>query len=105
MINEAPGWELYRSFLGVMQEGSLSGAARSLQLTQPTLGRHIDALEQALGVALFTRSRGGLEPTESALALRPHAEAMAAAAEALQRTASGQAKEERGTVRITASEM
>lgn len=100
-----PGWEHYRTLLAVIREGSLSAAARALGLTQPTVGRHVDALEDALGIALFTRSQGGLVPTESALALVPHAEAMASAAEALRRTASGEAEEDRGTVRITASEM
>jgi DNA-binding transcriptional LysR family regulator len=97
-----PGWELYRSFLAVIQEGSLSGAARSLALTQPTIGRHVDALEQALGIALFTRSQNGLSPTAAALDLMPHAEAMAASAEALIRAASGEAGEARGVVRLTA---
>ncbi|HEX7775371.1 MAG TPA: LysR family transcriptional regulator [Parvibaculum sp.] len=105
MKQSQPGWELYRSFLAVVREGSLSGAARALALTQPTIGRHIDALEEALGVSLFTRSQGGLAATEGALALVPHADAMASAAEALQRAASGEAEEDRGTVRITASEM
>tara|TARA_R110000868_G_scaffold80875_2_gene229250 strand:- start:677 stop:1576 length:900 start_codon:yes stop_codon:yes gene_type:complete len=100
-----PGWEHYRTLLAVIREGSLSAAARQLGLTQPTVGRHIDALEGALGLALFTRSQGGLTPTDGALALVPHAEAMANAAEALRRVASGEAEEDRGTVRITASEM
>lgn len=101
----AAGWALYQSFLQVVREGSLSGAARVLALTQPTIGRHIDALEAALGVALFTRSQRGLAPTETALALAPHAAAMANAAEALRRTASGEAQEARGSIRITASEI
>lgn len=105
MVRSQPGWELYRSFLAVFRERSLSGAARTLALTQPTIGRHIDALEDALGVALFTRSQAGLIATPEAAALVPHAEAMAAAADALQRTASGEAAEERGAVRVTASDM
>lgn len=105
MTDASPGWELYRSFLAVVREGSLSGGARQLGLTQPTVGRHIDALEASLGVGLFTRSQGGLSPTDTALALVPHAEAMAVAAETLQRVASGEAEEDRGTVRITASEI
>ena len=105
MATAAPGWELYRSFLAVIRERSLSGAARTLALTQPTIGRHIDALEAALGLTLFTRSQTGLIATEGAVALIPHAESMASAADALQRAASGQADEDRGTVRITASEM
>lgn len=105
MSDTQPGWELYRSFLAVVRDGSLSGAARALALTQPTVGRHIDALEKALGIALFTRSQNGLLPTSGALALVPHAQAMAIAAEALVREASGAAEEPRGTVRLTASEI
>src|SRR5580704_10812100 len=102
----APDWDLYRAFLAVLDTGSLSGAARRLGLTQPTIGRQIEALEQALGDAvLFTRSPGGLKPTEAALALRPHAEAMASAAEALLRTASGEHDQPRGVVRVTASQV
>lgn len=100
-----PGWELYRSFLAVVRERSLSGAARALGLTQPTVGRHVDALEEALGVSLFTRSQSGLLATASAAQLLPYAEAMASAASALRRAASGEEDEERGAVRITASEM
>jgi DNA-binding transcriptional LysR family regulator len=98
------GWELYRSFLGVLQEGSLSGAARALGITQPTVGRHIAALEKALGTALFTRSHTGLLPTESAVALRVYAEAMDSTAAALERAATSQGQDVRGVVRITASE-
>ena len=105
MTSAEPGWELYRSFLAVVREQSLSGAARALGLTQPTVGRHVNALEQSLGVSLFTRSQAGLQATEGALALVPYAEAMASAAEALQRAASGEESEDRGTVRVTASEM
>ncbi len=101
-----PGWELYRSFLAVLSEGSLSGAARLLSLSQPTIGRHVEALEQALGgLVLFTRSQQGLTPTDSALELEPHVRAMASASEAVVRAASGEAGEARGVVRITASEM
>jgi len=99
------GWELYRSFLGVLKEGSLSGAARALGVAQPTIGRHVAALEKALGLALFTRSPTGLLPTEAALALRSHAEAMESTAAALVRTAASQGDGVRGVVRITASEV
>jgi predicted amidohydrolase len=56
MVHDEPGWELYRTFLEVVRDGSLSGAARKLALTQPTVGRHIDALEASLGLSLFSRS-------------------------------------------------
>lgn len=99
------GWELYRSFLGVLKEGSLSGAARQLGITQPTVGRHIAALEAALGVVLFTRSPTGLLPTAVAHTLRAHAETMERTAAALERAASSQGDEVRGVVRVSASEV
>jgi DNA-binding transcriptional LysR family regulator len=99
------GWDQYRTFLEVARDGSLSGAARRLGLTQPTAGRHIDALEQALGVTLFVRSRRGLEATAAARDLLPYTEAMAASHNALLRAASGDSASEKGTVRITASEI
>jgi DNA-binding transcriptional LysR family regulator len=105
MAQREPGWELFRTFLEVARDGSLSGAARKLALTQPTVGRHIDALEAALGLSLFSRSPHGLTATPAALELVGHAEAMAAASAALRRTASSGAVADRGTVRIAASEM
>jgi len=104
MTHGHPDWSLYRSFLSVLRTGSLSAAARDDGLTQPTVGRHIDALEQALGVALFTRSQQGLTPTEAALELQPYAESLEATAAALVRAAVGRAGTQ-GTVRITASEV
>lgn len=105
MEKNEPGWDLYRSFLAVLQQGSLSAAARELGLTQPTIGRHIDALEQAIGAELFTRSQTGLLPTDAATDLRPYAETLAATAAALLRSASGRRGEVSGTVRISASEV
>jgi DNA-binding transcriptional LysR family regulator len=104
MSSGSPDWSLYRSFLSVLRLGSLSAAARDEGLTQPTVGRHVDALEQALGVALFTRSQTGLTPTEAALELQPYAESLEATAAALVRAAVGRAGTH-GTVRITASEV
>jgi DNA-binding transcriptional LysR family regulator len=99
------GWELYRSFLAVLDEGSLSGAARALGVAQPTVGRHVAALEKALGIALFTRSQVGLMATEAALSLRSYAESMHSTAAALERAAASQGTGVRGTVRITASDV
>ena len=105
MASRAPDWHLFRAFLAVVREGSLSSAARALGTTQPTMGRQVAALEAALGIKLFTRSLDGLSPTEAGLRMVPAAEAMDAAAEAAQRSASGEVDRERGTVRITASEV
>jgi len=96
-------WTLLRSFLAVVETGSLSAAAARIATTQPTLSRHVRELETALGVTLFTRSVRGLEPTEAALGLVDDARTMGAAAEALALKAQGQSQELTGTVRITAS--
>jgi DNA-binding transcriptional LysR family regulator len=109
MTTAEPNWDLYRSFLAVLQEGSLSGAARALGLTQPTVGRHVDALEQALGLSLFTRSQAGFIATDAAYALQPYAETLSSASAALLRAASGMGRGGDahiiGTVRVTASEV
>jgi DNA-binding transcriptional LysR family regulator len=105
MTRREPHWDELRTFLEVMRDGSLSGAGRRLGLAQPTVGRHIDALESALGLPLFARSPRGLAPTEAAANLVPHVEAMAAASAALARAAAGEASATRGVVRVTASEI
>jgi len=96
-------WSLAQSFLAVLERGSLSAAARTLGQSQPTLGRHVRAMEAALGVELFTRVAQGLVPTDAAHDLAPHARAMAEAAARLDLAAAGQAGTLTGTVRITAS--
>lgn len=99
-------WELYRTFLAVLREGSLSGAARRLGITQPTVGRHVDQLEGAFGQRLFTRTQTGLLPTDAAQALHGHAEAMERVAAAMQRAGTGYAEGQvSGTVRVSASEV
>ncbi|SFE70474.1 DNA-binding transcriptional regulator, LysR family [Kosakonia radicincitans] len=101
-------WEWYRTFLAVMKEGSLSGAARMLAITQPTAGRHIAALESALGLVLFTRSQTGLQPTDAAAALQGHAQAMENTASMIARTAASFSTHTaglHGVVRVSASEI
>jgi DNA-binding transcriptional LysR family regulator len=99
------GWELYRSFLGVLNHGSLSGAARALGVAQPTIGRHVAALEKSLGLALFTRSQTGFLPTEAGQSLRMYAESLQSTVAALERAAASQGSGVRGSVRITASDV
>ena len=101
-MDSAPDWDSYRSFLAVLEEGSLSAAARRLGLTQPTLGRHVEQIEAALGQSLFVRSQRGLTPTPAAETLRPYAEALQANAEALVRAATRRPDAIEGLVRITA---
>ena len=98
-------WDLFQSLHAVLEAGTLSAAAKLRGLTQPTLGRHIETLEQKLGAPLFLRSPRGLQPTDLALELRPHLNEMAAAASAAVRDASGAADSLVGSIRITASEI
>ncbi len=103
-MNRNPDWTLYRTFLAVAKLGSLSAAARSLGLTQPTVARHVELLEAALEVDLFLRSPRGLSATDIARALLPQAETIAASAAALLRTAASGKGEMAGCVRISAGE-
>ncbi len=104
-MNAEPSWDLYRTFHAVLREGSLSGAARVLDMTQPSIARHVDALETALGAKLFVRTPRGLSPTDAALELKPLAERLAVTSAALRRTAEGRGGAVSGTVRISASEV
>ena len=98
-------WTLLRSFLAVVDSGSLSAAADRLGLVQPTVGRHIRELEETLDTPLFRRQPRGLEPTSAALDLVEDARRMGEAALALERKASGTGDSLAGTVRVTASRM
>tara|TARA_R110002049_G_scaffold23781_6_gene84747 strand:- start:136980 stop:137846 length:867 start_codon:yes stop_codon:yes gene_type:complete len=91
------------SFAAVMTHGSLSGAARALSLAQPTVRRHIDALEAELNTALFTRAANGLTPTDVAHDLLPMAQSVLDEAAALHRAASARRDTLAGVVRLTTS--
>ncbi len=83
----------------------MSGAARLLGLTQPSVARHVETLEQAVGGTLFLRSQRGLSPTDRALSLRPFADELVKTTNALLRAASAADDEVAGTVRVTAAEV
>ena len=100
----ATDWDLFQSLHAVLEAGSLSAAARQRGMTQPTIGRHIEALEQRLGAPLFLRSPRGLQPTDLALELRPRLEDMAAAVASALRDVEGAATQTSGVVRLTATE-
>ncbi len=86
-----------------MEAGSLSGAARALSGTQPTLGRHIETLEHQLGKVLFERTGRGLQPTADALAIADAARRMRDGADGLSRALAGRGTRSRPFVRIAAS--
>jgi DNA-binding transcriptional LysR family regulator len=62
-MDEPINWHDLEIFHAVMEQGSFSGAARVLGLSQPTVSRHIEGLERRLGRELFMRNGAGLEPT------------------------------------------
>jgi DNA-binding transcriptional LysR family regulator len=98
-------WNQARAFLAAVQTGSFSAAARALGQTQPTISRQISALEAALGVVLFERSRRSLTPTETGLALAEHVRAMADGATAVRLAATGRSDAVEGLVTITATSL
>ncbi len=97
-------WNRAKAFLITAELGSYSAAAKSLNLTQSTLGRQVQALEEELGVVLFERAGKGIQITPIGLDLIEHVKAMAEGASQLSLVAMGQSKELEGTVTITASE-
>lgn len=58
-----PNWDDYRYFLAVANAGTLSGAARELHVSQPTVGRRISELEKQLDLILFDRLTEGYRLT------------------------------------------
>lgn len=97
-------WQLIPSFLAAHQHGSLLGAARALGISQPTVGRHVSALEAQLGTPLFERTGRGLVPTPAAARLAGAARAMETGAQTLMRGAQQAQATLSGTVRISASQ-
>lgn len=90
-----------KTFLAVYRAGSVTGAARALHLTQPTVSQHIRALEAHLGWRLFDRLPRGVTPTaaghELATAVGAHVDGVEIALESTRRRAAGPSA---GTVRL-----
>jgi DNA-binding transcriptional LysR family regulator len=61
------------AFIAVFEERNITRAAEQLSLTQPALSATVKALEEELGTRLFVRKPRGVEVTEDARALYPHA--------------------------------
>jgi len=96
-------WNHARAFFVTVEEGSLSAAAKALNMSQPTLGRQVSALEKELGVSLFERLGRGYEITRSGVELYEHVKAMGEAANILSLTASGRSQSIEGSVTISAT--
>jgi DNA-binding transcriptional LysR family regulator len=98
-------WNQVRAFLATAEEGSFSAAARVLKTTQPTIGRQIGALEEALGLTLVERCVRGLTLTEAGRDLLDHVRAMGEAATLISMVADGKSQEVTGEVAVTATDL
>lgn len=97
-------WSQAQAFLATAEMGTFSGAAARLGLSQPTVGRHVAALESDLGLLLFDRVGKSLVITDVGLALVENVRAMKDAADQLSLSALGQEKTIAGPVSVTASD-
>jgi DNA-binding transcriptional LysR family regulator len=89
-----------RCFLATFELGSLTAAADELGYAQPSVSEQVRLLERSMGVSLFRRVGRGVIPTESAEALRPHAERTLGSVEAGRQAVSAVAGLVTGTVRF-----
>ncbi|WP_422375916.1 LysR family transcriptional regulator [Roseibium sp.] len=80
MNNSDFDWDAVRVFLAVAEHQSLSQAADTLSLSQPTVGRHVARLEDQLDVQLFDRRQTGYELTGAGRRLVKVARTMARSA-------------------------
>jgi len=97
-------WNDIRVFLAVARTGSLAGGARTLGLSQPTMGRRLRALEEATGQTLFQRTADGFVLTEEGSAVLAMAEQMEEGALAMERRLAGEAKQLKGTLKISSAD-
>jgi DNA-binding transcriptional LysR family regulator len=96
-------WDELKYFLAVARCGSLSEAARVLKSSSPTVGRHIAALEDKLGIRLFDRRQNRYRLTESGEAIRMKAEEVEESIRSIEREALGRDMRATGTVRLATS--
>lgn len=95
-------WDDVRVLLALVRARTLSGAAIQLGVNPSTVGRRLDALEDALGTRLFDRTPDGVTPTVASGQLLEHAEKLERAAHAMSGVAQGFETRAEGAVRITA---
>ncbi|MEM0990431.1 MAG: LysR family transcriptional regulator [Pseudomonadota bacterium] len=90
-------------FTAVMRAGSVTGAARMLNISQPALSQILRHLEDELGFLLFAREKGRLQATPEALELFPQADRLSGELEGLRRKAADLKLGRTGLVRVGAS--
>src|SRR5687767_14821836 len=97
-------WDDFRYFLAVAREGSLSKAARTLAVAQPTVGRRLQRFEQRLGAKLLLATNSGQELSPTGRRILAHAERIELEMLGVERLASGRDAGLSGHLRLTASE-
>lgn len=91
-------------FVTVVDEGSITDAAKILHVTQPTLSRQLAQMEQELGTPLFVRGRGGIALTERGAVLNQYARSLLDLADKAEEAVAIPRGDVAGTVRIGAGE-
>lgn len=97
-------WDDLKYFLAMAEQGSLSGAARKLNVSQPTLSRRLTALEENIGSELFARTRSGLEMTALGEEIKNYARHMQDDVHAIERLITGHDSSLQGSVIISCTE-
>ncbi|MGE0612450.1 MAG: LysR substrate-binding domain-containing protein [Hyphomicrobiales bacterium] len=88
------------NFVEIVDEGSLSGAARRLHIAQPALTIQIAHLEQDLGCKLLVRSSRGVKPTSAGLSLYREARSILRQFEQIKRVIKLNSAEAAGEVTV-----
>ena len=94
-------WSDVKIFLAVARAGSLGGAARLTGQSQPTMGRRLRALEQAVGQTLFQRGSEGFVLTDAGAAVLANSERMEEEALAFERRLAGREQQLEGLLRVS----
>lgn len=68
--------ELIETYLDLMETRSFNRTAERLNLTQSTVSHRVKSLESVLGRPLFTRNKGGTQPTAAGLRFHDHAKSL-----------------------------
>ncbi|MGI9503752.1 MAG: LysR family transcriptional regulator [Geminicoccaceae bacterium] len=97
-------WNAFRFIVAVAETGSLSGAARQLKVSQPTVGRKVSELEQQLKVRLFDKLFNGYSLTPAGQSILELCLDMQSNALGIERLVAGQDQDLSGRIRVSTTE-